>query len=77
MAGLGIAGNRPPQRCQRLRHPGAQLERPAIHDEAAVALMVDGSGMFLGRISPRLQHLEHEQVVTVHEPRIVPLTTAR
>src|SRR5574340_1798868 len=53
-----------------LFHRGTQLDRLARHREHAVAALVQRRRFFDGLVDPRLHHLEDEEVVAVHQPRV-------
>ena len=51
-------------------HLRSQLDGPAVDDERAITVMVDGLGLLLRRIDPRFEHLENEEIVLVHQTAI-------
>src|SRR5579862_2124856 len=57
-------------RAGTLPHPRLQLDCPSVDDECAIAAMMDRLGSFLGRIRPRLEHFENEDVEFLHQTRI-------
>src|ERR1035437_519982 len=54
----------------RSSHSRPKLDHIAIHDELAVAVMVDGFWIALPWVGPGLQHLENKQIVLVHQTAI-------